>query len=455
MDRKLLGRISVLSLMLGTATIACTPHGAAGPATLSQAPAKATEVAAKAAADARAALARHKGTDAVAAAERAVAASPRNADYRMLLGQSYLAAGRFASAETSFRDSLTLSPDQPRAKFDLALVETAQGRGSDARAVLTTLDGVVPTADLGLALTLAGDHDGGIAKLIEAARRQDSTARVRQNLALAYALDGKWRESRAVAMQDTPPNRIEGQMSDWAALAGPNQAQRQIALMLGVQPTQDNGLPTALALADQPASVQAPVAVALADPTPAQAPAPVAAPAPAPQATALNVPLDEAATPPAPVAIADAAPANVPPAAPAVPVMLAAAHPAPPALLRSTARPTHMDFAPNTQPIGRGGYVVQLGAYARSGAIETAWAQASRLSPQVATLSPVRGEYNLSGAMLVRLSVGGFADRARAVALCEKVRTRGGQCFVRAAYNDAPMQWAKRDEGKKVQLASN
>jgi Flp pilus assembly protein TadD len=449
MNRKMLGRASVVSLLLGTATIACTPHGqVAGPATLSGTPIKPEALAAAAADEARAALAKHQGVRAVAAAERAVAAMPRNADYRMLLGQSYLSAGRFASAETSFRDSLTLSPDQPRAKFDLALVETAQGRGAEARELLTTLQGV-PAADLGLALTLAGDHAGGIAKLVEAARSDSSTARTRQNLALAYALDGKWREARAVAMQDTPPARIEGQLSDWASLAGPNQAQRQVALMLGVQPVDDGGLPTALALAAPTEAAQ--VQVALADAAPAAAPVAPSAPQPA----VLNVPLDSASTASA-VAAADPAPADrSAPAAPPVPVMLAAAKAAPPALLRTpAARAKHMDFVASTQPIGRGGYVVQLGAYARSGAIEAAWAQASRLSPQMAMLSPVRGEYSRSGATLVRLSVGSFAERTRATEVCEKVRARGGQCFVRATYNDAPLQWAK-NETKKVQVASN
>ena len=449
MDSRLLGRVSAVALMLGAATVACTPHGqVAGPATLSAKPVTSDAIAAAAAAEARTALARHKGVQAVAAAERAVAANPGNADYRLLLGQSYLAAGRFASAGTSFRDSLTLSPGQPRAGFDLALVETAQGRGAEARALLATLRGV-PAADLGLALTLAGDHEGGIARLIEAARSDSSTARVRQNLALAYALDGRWREARAVAMQDTPPARLEGQLSDWASLAGHDQARRQVALMLGVQPVEDGGLPAALALA-APAG-GAPVRVALAEPMPAAAPVAPSAPRPA----VLNVPLDETfvprAAPPADRASAD----PVAPAPPPVPVMLAAAPEAPPALLRTpAARPTHMEFVPSTQPIARGGYVVQLGAYARSGAIEAAWAQASRLSPQMATLSPVRGRFSVSGATLVRLSVGAFAQRGEAVELCQKVRARGGQCFVRAAFNDAPLQWARTETGK-VQLASN
>jgi Flp pilus assembly protein TadD len=433
MNRNTLGRIATISLVLGTATVACTPSahmaGMGGPAPLSAKPAKAEKMAAAEAAKARAALARRKGKEAVASAEKAVGASPRNAEYRMLLGQAYLAAGRFASAETAFRDTLTLSPDQPRAKFDLALAQTAQGRGAEARPILASLDGAVPQADLGLAITLSGDHDAGIAMLVQAARKNDSTARTRQNLALAYALDGRWRESRAVAMQDTPPDRIGDQIAGWAALANPQAASGQVAAMLGVKPVADAGLPTALALA---APARDGVALALAEPVPA-APPP-AAPA-TPQVAAVSLPLE------APEAA---------PATPAVPAMLAATAPV---LLRAPSIPARVAFTPAARPVARGAYVVQLGAYARSGAIEAAWLQASRMSPQVATLSPVRGHYSLSGAMLVRLSVGGFVNRIDAVKLCDKVKARGGQCFVRATFNDAPVQWAKSDTA--VRLASN
>ncbi|MDB5738405.1 MAG: sporulation protein [Sphingomonas bacterium] len=371
-------------------------------------------------------MADHKSKDAVAAAEQAVSFNPNNADYRMLLGQSYLSAGRFASAETAFRDTLTLSADQPRAKFDLALAQTAQGKRGEALVVLHGLNGAVPQADLGLALTLAGQHDQGIAMLVDAARSQDSNARTRQNLALAYALDGQWRQSRAVAMQDTPPDRIGDQIAGWAAMSSPQAASGQVAAMLGVTPARDPGQPTALALA-APATPSN-VALALAEPEPA-ASVPVAAPVAGPVAVALAEPAPTMAATPA----------------------LLAAHPvAAPPLLRASRKPTRVAFAPSMQPIGRGGFVVQLGAYSKVNSLETAWAQASRLSPQVATLSPVRGQFGLSGATLIRLSIGGFANHADASTLCGKIKARGGACFVRATFNDAPLQWAKRDTGTQI-----
>ena len=43
-------------------------------------------------------------------AERAVGMQPTSPDYRVLLGQSYLKAGRFTSARAAFADALTLAP---------------------------------------------------------------------------------------------------------------------------------------------------------------------------------------------------------------------------------------------------------------------------------------------------------------------------------------------------------
>jgi len=447
MNRKTLGRIATMSLMLGVSTIGCTPGGQGGhPAALaSQAP-KPDKPALRLAAQARVALAAHKGDAAVAAAEQAVALQPHDAGYRMLLGQSYLAAGRFGSAEASFTDSLALSPDQPKARFDLALAQIAQGHGADAQANLHMLNGTIPAGDVGLALALAGDRPGAITMLTDLVRSGKSDPRARQNLALTFALDGRWREARAVAMQDTTPDKIEAQLAHWAELAKPTATgSTQVASMLGVTPVADQGLPTALALAT-PAQA-APVALAAADP----APTPMAAPAPAVEtaSNAITVPLD------API------PAATPADAPAAAVVLAAqTHEAratltPPPLLRAPSAPfrSAMLVQPAHAPIFRsGGYVVQLGAYSRAGAIQTAWSQASRLMPRLAGFAPARAEFSFSGASLVRLSVSGFADRAGAVSLCEQIRGKGGQCFVRQTAGDSAIQWAKRDTG--VQLAS-
>jgi Flp pilus assembly protein TadD len=442
MNRKTLGRLAMLSLMLGVSTVACTT-GTSHVASLGDQAPKAKEVAAKSADKARGALAAHKGVAAVDAAEQAVSLAPNDAGYRMLLGQSYLAAGRFASAETSFRDSLALNADQPKAKFNMALAQIAQGRAGEAQAVLHGLSGQIPDADLGLGLALSGDRQTAIDMLVAYVRSGKSDARGRQNLALVYALNGQWREARAVAMQDTPFNQIDDQIGRWAELAKPQSAGPvQVAAMLGVKPANDPGLPTALALA-APAPSAAPVALAVADPAPAAAPVQ----APAADTASVTVPLDDA-----PKA------AETPADAPAAAVMLAAQQEVEPSramtptLLRAPKSPFRSAvLTVQPKPVFRSsGYVVQLGAFAKAGAIQTAWEQASKAMPRLGGFAPARAQISFSGASLVRLSVSGFADRTSAVALCEQIRARKGSCFVRATAGDAPLQWAKRDTGMQV-----
>jgi Flp pilus assembly protein TadD len=457
MNRRTLGRIGMLSLMLGVSTVACTTGTSHVASIADQAP-NAKQVATKSADKARSALVAHKGLAAVDAAEQAVSLSPNDAAYRMLLGQSYLAAGRFASAETSFRDSLTLNADQPKAKLNMALAEIAQGQLGEAQAVLHGLGGQIPVGDLGLALALSGDRQTAINMLSDLVRSGKSDARARQNLALAFALNGQWREARAVAMQDTPPNQINDQIGHWAEFATPQSAGPvQVAAMLGVKPASDPGLPTALALA-APAPSAAPVALAAADPAPAIAPAPapavVSAPAAAPvqvaavAAPSVTVPLDDA--PKAAIAPVDA---------PAAAVVLAAqnaekpARAQMPALLRAPKTPFRSAVL-TVQPkavFRSSGYVVQLGAFAKAGAIQAAWDRASKAMPRLAGFAPVHAQLAVSGASLVRLSVSGFADRASAVALCEQIHARKGACFVRATAGDAPLQWVKADS--KTQTA--
>src|SRR3954453_2763226 len=73
---------------------------------------------------------------AVDLAEQAVQFTPNDAGFRKLLGNCYFAAGRFASAEQAYRDSLTIAAAQPDVVLKLALVEIGQGRNSDALAAL-------------------------------------------------------------------------------------------------------------------------------------------------------------------------------------------------------------------------------------------------------------------------------------------------------------------------------
>ena len=92
MTDKTLGRAALVSLALGTATIGCTPSARMDHVSaLSDGTPKNAAAAAHAAAKARTALVGHDTAKAIDWAERAVAASPNNADDRLLLGQAYLA----------------------------------------------------------------------------------------------------------------------------------------------------------------------------------------------------------------------------------------------------------------------------------------------------------------------------------------------------------------------------
>lgn len=475
MKRDIVLKWAASALVMGTAMIGCTPKGMEHPATLSSAaPRVAPSKASQAAGNAMLALSRHKPDKAVTAAETAVALAPRDAVYRALLGQAYLAAGRFASAETSFHDAMTLAPDDRRAAMNLAITRIALGKWDEARADLAALKGKVGETDRGLALALAGDPAGAVEALEAAARIPGADAKTRQNLALAYALDGRWAQARVTASQDLQGDLLDARMREWALLSQPKAAWDQVASLLHITPVEDPGQPTALALA-APVG-QAPVALASAAPAvPVQAPIPVVdaappmeivTPAPVPAAFAerpASTPMiyadaapAEAARAPAPAVAEEAMGEPARPARPAQPearrvtsFIQAAAHRQPARVPLTRAEPSR---APRIIQHATGGFVVQLGAYSSADRVETAWhRQRARLSP-LAGYTPSSATFQHSGATFYRLTLSGFATRGEAVRLCETIRARGGACFVRAAAGEQIAQW--RSEPSPTQFAA-
>jgi len=190
-------------------------------------------------------------------AEQAVQAEPTNAGYRAMLGRAYLDAGRFASAETSFADAMTLGDSSPRTALSLALAQTAQAKYRAATGLLNQWEGQINTADLGLALALAGQPERGIHLMSNAIRGGDNSMKMRQNLAYAYAVAGRWREARVMAAQDVPADQVGARMAQWAALASPDAYQLRVAQLLGA-PTgvADQGQPVELALGNTPSVPQ-------------------------------------------------------------------------------------------------------------------------------------------------------------------------------------------------------
>ena len=210
----------------------------------------------KFASSAETALAKGSPTAAIDNAEKAVLADPRNSAYRVLLGNAYLKAGRFESARQAYDEAMDLGEDSSRTALSLALADIALGRHGEALDTLASYRDSLPASDYGLALALAGQPQQGAQVLGQALRGGENTAKVRQNLALAYALAGQWREARAMAAQDVPADQLGDRMEQWALMGYSERTRDRVATLLGVPLRGDTGQPQALALANFPAAEQ-------------------------------------------------------------------------------------------------------------------------------------------------------------------------------------------------------
>ncbi len=446
MNRGSLIKIAASSLVLGAAMTAYGFDGTANAAPSTKA--VSGKSAAGLASQATKMLAKGKLDKAVRFAEAAVAASPNSAEYRALLGQTYLALGRFESARAVLGDAFALDPLNGRTALNLALAQTAMAQNDAAKSTLESAKPNLAAADYGLALALAGDVDGGVTELEAAARAPDASAKSRQNLALAYALANRWGEARTVAAQDLAPDALDQRMTEWARFVRPQASWDQVSALLGVTASWDPGMPVALAMAPVTTPVQAAVQVAVPLPEPeALAEADIVADEPVnfevvaaePPKPSLSTPIEQVAK----AAIVQVAvPASV-----AEPVLIKA-EPAPirQAVL-TTAKPASFQRVVKTTESGR--FVVQLGAYSSESRAQAAWKGAVTRTRDLVGYDVAMPRVRVKSASLFRLSVSGFTTRETAGQVCTKVKAGGGQCFIRSISDTKPVQWAARG-GKRI-----
>lgn len=387
--------------------------------------------------NAQVALQKGQTDKAIAHAEAAVLAEPRNPGFRALLGAAYLEAGRFDSAATSFGDALDLGNDDPRTVLSFALAKAALGESRAAVQVLDDYARVIDPADLGLAYALAGQPERGVHVLINAVRSSEqATPKLRQNLAYTYALAGNWRAARVMAAEDVPADQLDARLTEWATMAAPEQFQQRVAAMLQVTPRIDGGQPQQLALANFP-SQDVMVAEAA-----SQAEAPVlaeAAPVPAPLAAP-----QPAAKPSFADAFAAPAPAPAPAASggirfvsnPVVQALPAASERAAPRMAASAQRrmaaaaapaPVASDKSANT-------HLVQLGSYDSKIEAERGWTSLKRKFPQLKDHDVVITEAVVNGRTFWRVAAAGFGAMS-AKSMCGTVKSSGRGCFAYAAVN--------------------
>lgn len=372
----------------------------------------------KYASSAQSALAKGTTTAAIDNAEKAVLADPRNAAYRVLLGNAYLKAGRFESARQAYDESMELGEDTSRTALSLALADIALGRHAEAIDTLNSYRDSIAASDYGLAVALAGQPQQGALVLAQALRGGENTAKVRQNLALAYALSGQWREARAMAAQDVPADQLGDRMEQWALMGYSERTRDRVANLLGVPLRGDSGQPQALALANFPASKQmAAEAATRAEPA-------AAAPALA-EAAVKELPATETAAPAPWLADSSSQSQQTQLALIDVPASQPYARPA-----AAPARKVAAAAKPVAAPAKAGTHLVQLGSFSTPEGARRAWRHYTARNPSLKGFSNVTTQVSVNGKQFWRVQAAGFGGYASASSMCGSVKARGGACLV-------------------------
>lgn len=422
MTNKAMLKIAVSSLIFSVTLASCSTTGASGNSV------KLTEKAEKS-------LDKGNVQKAIANAEEAVLLAPRDAEARRVLAQAYMQEGRFLSAEKTFEDAMAVGDKSARTIISLSMMQIAQGKQKQALQLLDSKESVLPPSDYGLALALAGETERGVDVLSGLVRSGVNSPKVRQNLAFAYALDGRWREAKLMAGQDVKPDEVNQRILQWAQLARPNAYQARVASLIGVAPADvDSGQPAQLAL--RPQSDNA-AAVALAANAPAKKPLPAFV-APKPEPKSAPKPITFASAAPISIPLPASQPAENAPVSKAVAESAAAAPNAVP--LRKApiietigaGRPRTAQLAPAAKSsAGNGTYIIQLGAFSSPEGAKQAW---SKLTKQYSTLAPfgnASSSIKVNGRTLYRLAATGFGNEESARAMCGRIKSRGGSCIVR------------------------
>ena len=394
---------------------------------------------------AQTALAKGKTDQALSHAEAAVLAEPRNASYRAMLGATYMEAGRFQSAATSFGDAMALGDDSPRTALSLALAQIAAGDSRSARKLLTDYSDDLEPADFGLAISLAGDPNQGVHVLSNAIRGGHNDAKTRQNLAYAFALKGDWRSARLMAAEDVPGNQINDRIAEWASTVAPEDFHRRVARLLEVPVVGDSGQPAQLALANTPSTEQmvAEAAAEMPVAAPQAAPAPAMAMASASQTRELpplaNYMAAKQATPapaPAPApASAEARSANFSEA-------FAVAQPsaAAPSAARAVSQPVVQKAPARTAargPAKRGDHMIQLGSFSTKELAQRAIGIYAKRYANLDQYDMVISEARVNGKTYWRVAAGDMG-KSEARSMCSGVKARGYGCIAYAAATPLP-----------------
>ena len=200
---------------------------------------------------------------------RALQANPQGVEAKLGLGQSYLSIGASEEAAAQFRDVLAkresniaarrglatalIGMGQPTlAEEQIALVLQAdssdyralnvlgvaldmQGRHAEAQAnyrkAIQLAPDYLPTrSNFGLSLAITGPPQEAVAQLAPIATARGSDARIRQNLALAYAMAGDFENSLQISRRDLDEHNAQRQLYYYMQLKAMPVEQRSVEI---------------------------------------------------------------------------------------------------------------------------------------------------------------------------------------------------------------------------------
>ncbi len=444
MNKTLFFKLAITTAFIAVPSVGCTQMGVSSASATVSVEAQAKKSLAWAQKSEKL-LAKGQVDKALTYAEAAVEGDLRNVDHRALLARIYMQQGRFVAAERTLMDVVELGQADPRTIVSLALAKTAQGKVESAISLVDAHRAILPASDYGLALALAGDNKRAVDVLVDAIRSNNATSRTRQNLALAYALDNRWREAQVMASQDMPQTVVDQRIVQWAQFARPGAYEVRVAGLLGVKAQADSGQPVRLAL--NAASTDAQMA---------------AVAAPETVSVAMAEPMAElAAIGAAPVDFNFGAEADVKvAAAPAFEAPLIKAPEGPSKSADATVKaPVKLALA-DTQSVGTaksvsGTHLVQLGAYSTPSNAKSAWGKLQSKYGVLQGFNSASSSVTVNGKKLTRLAASGFGNKASADAACRAIKAKGGDCIVRSTSGEpSPVQMAQAKPRKAVKLAA-
>jgi tetratricopeptide (TPR) repeat protein len=153
--------------------------------------------------------------EAIKAVQSGLAANPKSYALHLRLGAAYLAAGRYAEAESVFRDLVAAGDPLPTGYIGLAQVLLRTGRAEEAAAELGDAEKKLGSKFLisyfrGLALDRAGQPSEALLAFREAVQLNSSSAEAHMNLGKMELAQGQVNEGIAElqqALRLNPGNR--------------------------------------------------------------------------------------------------------------------------------------------------------------------------------------------------------------------------------------------------------